>query len=156
VTATGWRTLVVWAAVGFLFGWLVARLTWVARGEVSDVPWSAALVLGAAGTALVFTAVRTRQRLEGTKGTKPLPPLVGARLAALALAASRVGAGVGGGYLGYGTFVLGDLSTDYRKDLLLHCGLCVLGAIAVVAGALLLERVLRLPEDTDQTPHVTT
>lgn len=116
MTATGWRTLAVWAAVGFLFGFLVARLTWLARGEVSSVPWSAALVLGAAGAALVFTGVRTKHRLERKTGTKPLPPLVGARLAALALAASRVGAGVGGGYLGYGAFVLADLSTDSARS----------------------------------------
>ena len=155
MTATGWRTLVVWAGVGFLFGWLVARLTWVARGEVSSVPWSAAVVLAAAGTALVFTAVRTRHRLERKPGTKRLPPLVAARLAALALASARVGAGVGGGYLGYAAFVLADLDTDYRKELLLRCALCVLGAVVVVVGALLLERVLRLPDEPDQA-HLTT
>ncbi len=153
--ATDWRTLLAWAVAGVVVGWLVARLSYVARGEVAPVPWSAALVLAAAGVALVFTAIRTRHRLERKPGTKPLPPLVGARLAALGLAASRVGAGVGGGYAGYALFLLGDLTTDYRKELVLRCALCVLGAIVVVVGALLLERALRLPEDTDEA-HLTT
>jgi Protein of unknown function (DUF3180) len=154
VTATSLRTLLGWAAVGVALGWLVARLSWVVRGEVGDVPLSAAIVLFAAGAALIFTAIRTRHRLEGRAGTKRLPPMVGARLAALALAASRVGAGVGGGYLGYGAFVLGDLGTAYRKEILLHSGLCIVGAVLVVVGALLLERVLRLPEDSDEA-HLT-
>jgi len=75
---------------------------------------------------------------------------VGARLAALAVAASRVGAVVAGGYAGYALFLLVDLSTDYRKEVALRCGLCVLGGVLVVTGALLLERVLRLPEDIDE------
>ncbi len=154
MTATGWRTLVAWAAVGGVFGWLVARLVYLARGEVASVPWSAALVLAAAGAALIYTAIRTRARLEGKEGTKPLPPLVGARLAALGVAASRVGAVVAGGYSGYALFLVGDLTTDYRKEVVLRCVLCVLGAVVVVMGALLLERVLRLPEDIDEA-HAT-
>jgi Protein of unknown function (DUF3180) len=155
VTATGWRTLLAWAAAGLVIGWVMARLGYVARGEVASVPWSAALVLMAAGVALIFTAIRTRARLEGKEGTKRLPPLVGARLAALGVAASRVGAVVGGGYAGYAVFLLGDLTTDYRKQVVLRCSFCVLGAVVVVIGALLLERALRLPEDTDQA-HLTT
>ncbi len=155
MTATSWRTLLAWAASGIVVGWLVARLAYVARGEVASVPWSAALVLAAAGVALIFTAIRTRARLEGRHGTKRLPPLVGARLAALAVAASRVGAVVAGGYAGYALFLLVDLSTDYRKEVALRCGLCVLGGVLVVTGALLLERVLRLPEDIDEA-HVPT
>ena len=150
MTATGLRALLSWGGAGLVVGWVLARLGYVARGEVASVPWSAALVLAAAGVALIFTAIRTRARLEGKKGTKRLPPLVGARLAALAVAASRVGALVAGGYAGYALFLLGDLTTAYRKEVALRCGLCVLGAVLVVAGALLLERVLRLPEDIDE------
>lgn len=155
MTATGWRTLLAWSGVGLVLGWVVARFVYVARGEVASVPWSAALVLAVAGVALIFTAIRTRARLERKEGTKPLPPLVGARLAALGVAASRVGAGVGGGYAGYAVFLLGDLTTDYRKQVALRCAFCVLGAVVLVVGALLLERVLRLPEDTDEA-HLTT
>ena len=155
MTATGWRTLLAWAGAGLVLGWVVARFVYVARGEVVSVPWSAALVLAVAGVALVFTAIRTRARLERKEGTEPLPPLVGARLAALGVAASRVGAGVGGGYAGYAVFLLGDLTTDYRKQVVLRCAFCVLGAVVLVVGALLLERVLRLPEDSDEA-HITT
>ncbi len=149
MTATTWRTLIAWAAVGAVAGWLVARIVFLSRGEVASVPYSAAVVLAAAGVGLIYTAIRTRARLEGKPGTKRLPPLVGARLAALGLAASRVGAGVAGGYAGYALFVLGDLDTSYRKDVALRCGLCVIGAVVLVIGALLLERALRLPEDSE-------
>jgi Protein of unknown function (DUF3180) len=150
VTATGVRTLVGWAAAGLVIGWLVARLIYVGRGEVIGVPLSAAVVLGVAGAALIYTALRTRARLEERSGTKRLPPLVAARLAALALAASRVGAVVGGGYAGYAGFLLPELTTAYRREVAFHCLLCVLGAVTVIIGAILLERALRLPEDIDE------
>ena len=128
----------------------MARLSYVARGEVARVPWSAALVLAAAGVALIFTAIRTRHRLEGKPGTKRLPPLVGARLAALG---RRCLAGRCRGrrrLCGLRALPARRPSTDYRKEVALRCGLCVLGAVVVVVGALLLERVLRLPEDIDE------
>lgn len=149
MTATNWRTLAVWALAGAVAGWFVARVVFVGRGEVASVPFSAAAVLAAAGVGLIFTAIRTRARLERKPGTKPLPPLVAARLAALGLAASRVGAVVAGAYTGYALFLVADLTTSYRKDVALRCGLCVLGAVVVVIGALLLERALRLPEDSE-------
>lgn len=150
MTATTWRTLAAWALAGAVAGWFVARIVFVGRGEVASVPFSAAGVLAAAGVGLIYTAIRTRARLEHKPGTKPLPPLVGARLAALGLAASRVGAVVAGGYAGYALFLVADLGTPYRKEVAVRCGLCVLGAVVLVVGALLLERALRLPEDTEE------
>ncbi len=150
MTATTWRTLLGWAATGALLGWLFARFVYIARGEVASVPFTAAMVLAVAGVALIYTAFRSRARLEGRQGTKPLPPLVGARLAALGLAASRVGALVAGGYAGYALFLLGDLTTDYRRDVALRCLLCILGATIFIIGALFLEHVLKLPEDSDE------
>ncbi len=104
---------------------------------------------------MIYTAIRTRARLEGKPGTKRLPALVGARLAALGLAASRAGALVAGGYGGYALFLLGDLSTDYRKDVAFRCLLCVVGAVVLIVGALLLEHVLRIPEDHDEAQQTT-
>jgi Protein of unknown function (DUF3180) len=157
---TGWVTLVTAAVSAAVVGWFFARMLENRRGEVSVPPWSAAVVLVAAGVALIYTARRTRARLARQPGTTPLPPLVAARLAALGLAGSRAGALVGGAYLGYSVFVASDLSTHFRHDVLWRGVGCVAGAAVVVVGSLLLERALRLPDaeptdDTDLGPDVT-
>jgi Protein of unknown function (DUF3180) len=146
VKPTGWRPLLLAAVAAAVVGWFFARMLEVRRGEVALPPWSAAVVLVVAGTALIYTARHTRARLARRPGTTPLPPLVAARLAALGLAGSRAGALVSGAYLGYTAFVAGDLSTDFRRDVLWRGGACVLGAAVLVVGSLLLERALRLPD----------
>jgi hypothetical protein len=124
------------------------------RGEVGVPPWSAALVLAAAGVALIYTARHTRARLAGRPGTKPVPPLVAARLAALGVAGSRAGALVAGAYLGYTAYVATDLSTDFRQGVLVRGLACAAGAIVVIVGSLLLERTLRLPDPMlDEDPE---
>ena len=155
MTATGWRTLLAWAGAGLVLGWVVARFVYVARGEVASVPgprpscWRSRASPSSSprsGRARASSARRGPSlcRLWSALGS----PRSG-------VAASRVGAGVGGGYAGYAVFLLGDLTTDYRKQVVLRCAFCVLGAVVLVVGALLLERVLRLPEDSDEA-HITT
>jgi hypothetical protein len=146
VKPTTWQTLASAVVVSTVVGWFFARLLEVRRGEVALPPWSAAVVLTAAGVALIYTARHTKARLARRPGTTPLPPLVAARLAALGLAGSRAGALVGGAYLGYAAYVAADLATDYRREVLWRSTACVGGAAVVVIGSLLLERALRLPE----------
>jgi Protein of unknown function (DUF3180) len=146
---TSWRTLVPAAAVAAVLGWFFARLLENRRGEVGVPPWSAAIVLAVVGVALTYTAWRTRARLARKPGTTPLHPLVAARLAALGLAGSRAGALVAGAYLGYSTYVAGDLSTNFRERVFWRGATCAAAAALLVVGALLLERALRLPELDD-------
>src|SRR5262249_12690438 len=134
-------------AVGL--GWFFARMLDHRRGEISLPPWSAAIVLSAAGIALIFTARRTRARLAGRPGTKPVPSLVAARLAALGVAGWRAGPVVAGAFLGYPAYGAPALSTDYRQSLVLRGAACIVGAVLVVVGSLLLERTLRLPDSDD-------
>jgi hypothetical protein len=149
---TEWRTLASAVVAAAVLGWFFARMLEARRGEVALPPWSAAVVLAAAGVALIYTARRTRARLARAAGTTPLPPLVAARLAALGLAGSRAGALVGGAYLGYTAFVVGDLSNHFRREVVWRGAACVAAAAVVVVGSLLLERALRLPdsEPTDE------
>ena len=151
---TTWRTLLAPALLAGVLGWFFARMLENRRGEVGVPPWSAALVLTAAGIALIYTARHTRARLEGRQGTKPVPPLVAARLAALGVAGSRAGALVAGAYLGYTAYVATDLSTDFRQGVFIRGLACAAGAVVLVVGSLLLERTLRLPEPTpDEDPE---
>jgi hypothetical protein len=146
---TGWRILLTLAIGGTAVGWFFARMLENRRGALALPPWSAGVILTASGIALIFTARRTHARLEHRPGTTPLPPLVAARLAALGVAGSRAGTLVGGVYLGYIAYAAGDLNTDFRHEVFWRGVACVAGAALVVVGALLLERVLRLPDTED-------
>jgi hypothetical protein len=146
---TGWRILLTLAVGATVVGWFFARMLDNRRGALSLPPWSAGVVLTACGIALIFTARRTHARLVRRPGTTPLPPLVAARLAALGVAGSRAGALVGGIYLGYIAYAAGGLETDFRTEIFWRGALCVAGSALVVVGALLLERVLRLPDIED-------
>ncbi len=73
-----------------------------------------------------------------------MPPLVAARTAALALAASRTGALVGGFYLGVSAALLGAVSTPSGQASL-TASIIALGACAVLVGAATwLESMCRL------------
>lgn len=73
-----------------------------------------------------------------------MPPLVAARTAALALAASRTGALVGGFYLGVSAALLGVVSTPSGQASL-TASIIALGACAVLVGAAAwLESMCRL------------
>jgi hypothetical protein len=83
---------------------------------------------------------------------KPVNPFFAARAVALAKASSHVGSAVAGFYAGYGLFLLADLDTPLRRERALLCGLATLAAVALVAIAVWLERICRLPTDDDEPP----
>lgn len=74
-----------------------------------------------------------------------MPPLVAARTAALAMAASRIGSLVAGFYAGVAVGIVPSLGTPTGSQTFWSAGLASLGALALVAAALWLEHVCRLP-----------
>jgi hypothetical protein len=78
-----------------------------------------------------------------------MPPLVAARTAALALAASRTGALIGGFYLGVALGLLGVSDTPTGSSSLSAALTSVLACAVLVGAALWLERLCRLPEDDE-------
>jgi hypothetical protein len=76
-----------------------------------------------------------------------MEPLVAARTAALAMAASRTGAIAGGVYLGIALSFATRWGQEAGRERVITAGLSVLASIAVVAVALWLERMCRLPSD---------
>jgi hypothetical protein len=90
-----------------------------------------------------------RPRLLRRPGAEPVPPLVAARTAALALAGSRVGAGVAGCYAGIGVLLLTDLGVEAARSGAISCAATVLGSAALVAASLWVEHMCRLPQDGD-------
>lgn len=144
--------------------WMLIALALVAGGvayvltvnfyaDVQSPPRLAPLWLLLLALAEAYTAAMTRARLSGHPDTKPINPIVVARLAALAKATSPVGALASGAYTGFLIHVARTSGPHARTDTrtaALGLG-CSLG---LTAAALVLERVCRVkpPPDGDESP----
>ncbi|MGW0579826.1 DUF3180 domain-containing protein, partial [Streptomyces sp. NPDC002920] len=80
---------------------------------------------------------------------KGVDPLMAARAVVFGQASALVAALVSGMYGGTGVFLLESLDIPARRDQAIYAGFSVLAGIAVIASALFLERVCKLPEDDD-------
>jgi uncharacterized protein DUF3180 len=119
--------------------------------RIPDLNWLPGLTL--AGLAVVeFVAARnTRARIERRPGYGRINPFLAARYAVLAKASSLLGAIFAGAYGGIALWALLDrdiLSVAARNLGPAVAGL--VGAIALAAAALLLERACRVPPPPDE------
>ncbi|GAA2261811.1 DUF3180 domain-containing protein [Streptomyces amakusaensis] len=140
-----------------LLSWAAARL-WDSFGSLPSVPLAAPIVLAAIAAVLAATALSLRTRLKAQRerraGAKGVEPLMAARAVVFGQASALVAALVSGMYGGVGVFLLGSLDVPARREQAILAGFSVLAGAAVIAAAFFLERVCRLPEDTD-TPRGT-
>ncbi|MEY9887542.1 hypothetical protein ABIA31_001171 [Catenulispora sp. MAP5-51] len=138
---------------------------WSHYGIPPGVPASAPLTPAILAVIILATALAFRSRLKaqreavqriadgeptppllpGQRAAKPIDPLQAARAVMFAKASSMVGAIVSGVYAGYGVFLLGKLGIDVYRTRAIVCGITVLCGLALVAAALFLEYVLRVP-----------
>lgn len=174
---TRWLTLAAVAAVGVAVGWVAVLLVDRLAGRILVVPWLAAGALWVLALAVVLWTLLSRPSLveprrggrrgeplpvvtttprgaqqTGTQdpGRPRMPPLVAARTAALAMAASRTGALIGGFYLGILLAIIPVVSTP-SGSASASAALASVGACAVlVASALWLESMCRLRNDDDR------
>ncbi|NGO77484.1 DUF3180 domain-containing protein [Streptomyces sp. YC504] len=149
------RTLAVTFLVAGVLSWALAKLL-VARdslGTLPSVPLAAPIVLAVIAAALLATAISLRSRLRAQRdrvpGAKGVEPLMAARAVVFGQASALVSALVSGVYGGLGIFLLSHLDVPARRDQAVYAAFAVAAGIAVIAAALFLERVLRLPEDDD-------
>lgn len=142
---TRWYVLVV---LGALAGGLAYVLT---RSQYDSLPSPhiySALWLVILAAAEGYVAVFTRARLAGRSGTRPIDPLVVARLAALAKASSVVGsiaAGVYAGFLGWVAQVNSSVASTDTKV----AGIGIVTSLALTGAALFLEQVCRVPREDE-------
>ncbi|MCX4959008.1 DUF3180 domain-containing protein [Streptomyces virginiae] len=141
--------------VAGILSWAGARL-WNAYGTLPGVPLAAPIVLGVIAAVLLATALSMRARLKAQRerrpGAKGVEPLMAARAVVFGQASALVAALVAGMYGGVGVFLLTDaLDVPARRDQAWYAGFSVLAGVAVIAAALFLEHVLKLPEDEDPT-----
>jgi hypothetical protein len=135
-------------------GWGVVTVVDAYSDGSLPVPWTAPVVMAVLAVALALWTRGTRARLAGRPGTTPMEPIVAARSAALAMAASRTGAIVAGFYSGVALALLPSWEVAYVRERVVIALLTVLGAGLVIAAALWLEHVCRVPPDTsdDENP----
>ncbi|MEU9121219.1 DUF3180 domain-containing protein [Streptomyces sp. NPDC048506] len=143
----------VFLAAGVL-AWGGARL-WDAFGTLPSVPKAAPIVLGLIAVVLAATAFSLRSMLRAQRerrpGAKGVDPLVAVRAVVVGQASAMVAAPVAGLYGGVGVFLLtSGLDVAPRREQVLYAGLSVLAGAAVVAAAVFLERVCKLPDDEDK------
>ncbi|MFJ8661036.1 DUF3180 domain-containing protein [Streptomyces sp. NPDC093795] len=141
--------------VAGILSWGAARL-WDSVGTLPSVPIAAPIVLAVIAAVLTATALSIRARLKAQRdrrpGAKGVEPLMAARAVVFGQASALVAALVAGMYGGTGVFLLASLDVPARRDQALNAAFSVLAGLAVIAAALFLERVCRLPEDDDESP----
>ncbi|GGR86426.1 hypothetical protein GCM10010269_27030 [Streptomyces humidus] len=138
--------------VAGILSWAGARL-WNSIGTFPSVPLAAPIVLALIAVVLAATALSLRARLKAQRERRPeakgVDPLMAARAVVFGQSSALVAALVSGMYAGTGVFLLESLDIPARRDQAIYAGASVLAGIAVIAAALFLERVCRLPEDDD-------
>jgi hypothetical protein len=160
---TRWVPLVAIAAVALAVGWVLVDLVERVAGRVLGVPWLAAVALWVLALGVLGWTVLSRGRLGRKTPSGPaavgapdrtdprMPPLVAARTAALALAASRTGALIGGFYLGITLGLIGVRDTPTGSASMSAAAASVIACAVLVGAALWLESLCRL-RDGDDTP----
>ncbi|MEV5340236.1 DUF3180 domain-containing protein [Streptomyces sp. NPDC052676] len=138
--------------VAGVLSWAGARL-WTSLGTLPSVPLAAPIVLALIAVVLLATALSLRSRLKAQRERRPeakgVDPLMAARAVVFGQASALVAALVSGMYGGTGVVLLESLDIPARRDQAIYAGFSVLAGIAVIAAALFLERVCRLPEDDE-------
>ncbi|WP_330459087.1 DUF3180 domain-containing protein [Streptomyces sp. NBC_00820] len=141
--------------VAGVLSWAGARL-WNSVGTLPSVPLAAPIVLALIAVVLLATALSLRARFKAQRerrpGAKGVDPLMAARAVVFGHASALVAALVSGIYGGVGVFLLEILDIPARRDQAIYAGLSAVAGIAVIAAALFLERVCRLPEDDENNP----
>ncbi len=149
MTPTRAPTLLVAGITGLVLGFTLGGLSDRLGSGLPRVSWvSIGLLLFLAGMLVVATR-RARAWVSGERLQQPGDALTMGRLVALAKAAAIFGAVMVGGYLGLAAVGIDRVSDDYGREHVLWAVGGALGAAAVVAAALVLERALQLPSDTD-------
>lgn len=138
--------------VAGILSWAGARL-WNSLGTLPSVPVAAPIVLALIAVVLAATALSLRARLKAQRerqaDAKGVDPLMAARAVVFGQASALVAALVAGMYGGTGVFLLESLDIPARRDQAVYAGFSVLAGVGVIAAAIFLERVCKLPEDDD-------
>jgi drug/metabolite transporter (DMT)-like permease len=151
------RTLGLTLFVAGVLSWAFAKLL-DSYGALPSVPVAAPIVLAVIATVLLATALSLRARLRAQRerrpDVRPVEPMMAARAVVFGQASALVAALVAGLYGGTGVFlIMNELQIPARRDQAVYAGLSLVAGIAVIAAALFLERVCKLPDDDEDDDH---
>jgi phosphatidylglycerophosphate synthase len=147
------RTLALILFIAGVLSWAFAKLL-DSYGALPSVPVAAPIVLAVIATVLLATALSLRARLKAQRerrpDVRPVEPMMAARAVVFGQASALVAALVAGLYGGTGIFlIMNQLQIPARRDQAIYAGLSLVAGIAVIAAALFLERVCKLPDDDE-------
>lgn len=146
-----------------LAGWLIDYFSLRVLDRFLGLGWGSPIGVAVVGLALFAWTWSIKDRLPRTerrpdgqvlvhRSANPLPPIVAARAAALAMAASRTGALLFGGYGGLAVFALAHRQIAVANHHLAMAGLTMIAAAGMVLVALWLERLCSLPKPPLEEP----
>lgn len=144
--------------VATITGWFVIEIIESYGGTLPRLPWTTPFLLGLLAIGLIVIALDLKKRIEqpdrihrgelvANEKPKEINPLHAARMVVLAKAASHGGAVLTGLYLGFALYLLPDFDSSQRRSLLIAAGLSALMSLAVAIVGMMMERILRLPEE---------
>jgi Protein of unknown function (DUF3180) len=157
MTPTRARWLVTLGVASAVLVWLLLRSVYA---DLAPLPWTPVPTLLLLAIVEAWAGRGLRARLAGRNRAgqdrdraarlRPLPPIAIARTAALAKASAHAAAVIAGLAAGFVIYLAGSLGkTIPRGDVFSAAGTFI-GAMALVAGALYLERSCRVPKDPDE------
>ncbi len=138
---------------GLIGAILVHLLVRAAYGSIPQLPLLAGATLLVLGVAEVLLGNALRARIQRRPGTRPVQPLQAARAVVLAKASSLAGAIMAGAWLGVLGYVLprsAEVAAAADDSAASLVGL--VSALALVGGALWLERCCRTPDEPKRDP----
>jgi Protein of unknown function (DUF3180) len=138
--------LTIWALAGVVLGWVFHPLSVRWFGYAPLVTWTQALLLFFVAAILAGTARATARAMRGDR-VRPEPHRMVNRFV-MARACALVGALVAGVYAGYGLSWVG-LQAELGTQRIVRSAVTCLGAAAMVAAAVMLERACRVGSDDD-------
>ncbi|MFC5754609.1 DUF3180 domain-containing protein [Actinomadura rugatobispora] len=139
--------LIALVVVAALITWAVMKTAYV---TLPPLPWTAlpTLLLLALGEA--FTGWNVLRRIRRKPGTRPVEPLVVARMAALAKASAHAAAVLGGVFAGFALGLSDSLDKQTPRDDFFVCLGTFLAAVVLVGAAYFLEYACRVPKDPEE------
>jgi hypothetical protein len=132
-----------------------AGLAWLGMSRyyasIPDINWLPGITLAALAVVESVLARNTRARIEHRPRSGAVNPLLVARYAVLAKASSLAGAIFAGAYGGVTAWALSELGQLRVANANLAPSIAgLVGALALVAAGLLLERACRVPKPPDE------
>lgn len=149
MTPTKPRNLLLVAAIFAGLGWMLIAAVDRFAGRLLQVPFSAVGALAMMALALLIWGLLARPRLLRKPGRVPLDPIVAARTAALAMAASRTGAAVGGFYVGVAIGMVPFLTSPAGREYAAAAAASALASALLAVVGLWVESICRLRGDDD-------